>query len=339
MNKKNITVVMGGPSEEHEISLKTGFEMIRHLDTEKYEIAALVIDREKRFYFAPEGVAVTSEALNNPSESDFFEGPFSPVNALPIWETCDFALLGLHGEFGEDGVFQGYLETIDIPYSGCSIFASALGMHKIAAKKLFEGSGIPTPPYAVYRQGDSIEMIAARHGFPCFVKAPQSGSSKLLGKADNFEQLELMLTEFIKEAKSVLVEAVIEGDEFSCPVLEINGEVKALPPVYIKPAEGHFFDYEAKYLGKSEEIVPAPFDDETIKLIQKAAVAVHITLECDTYSRTDVIMKEGIPYVLEVNTLPGFTAQSLFPQAYAASGGTFTQLLDKLIKSKLQYKE
>ena len=335
MNKINITVVMGGPSEEHEVSLKTGFEMITHLDTSKYDVSAVVVSKSKQFYYATTINSITSEDLLNPSSSEAFTGPFAPASSFDIWKNCDLVLLGLHGEFGENGVFQGYLETINVKYAGCNVFSSALGMHKGASKKIFESSGIPTAPFTLYRKNDNIDMIVARIGLPCFVKAPQSGSSKLLGRADNREELEDMLNEFIKVSSSVLVERLITGDEFSCPVLEVDGVPTAYPPVYIKPNEGHYFDYEAKYEGLSDEIVPAPFDDKILDMLKNVALAVHKVLECRGLSRTDIILYENTPYVLEVNTLPGFTSQSLFPKSFASIGGSFSALLDIIIKEAL----
>lgn len=336
-DRKRIYVVMGGPSEEHEISLKTGYEIITHLDTALYDVSALVISREKLFYLASTTKDITPQDFEAPENSHYFAPPANAADTRDIWDACDVAFLGLHGSFGEDGVIQGYLETLDIPYTGCGVTASAIGMHKTLAKKVFEASGIPTPPYSVYRAGDSIERIAQMHGFPCFVKAPQSGSSKLLGRADSQEELHRMLEEFIQEADSVLVETTITGDEFSCPVLQLpDGSAKALPPVYIKPKiEGHFFDYEAKYKGESEEICPIPHNKSTEELIQRAALAVHTVLECRGLSRTDIIIHDEIPYVLEVNTLPGFTSESLFPKAYKADGGTFSELLNTLIATSL----
>jgi D-alanine-D-alanine ligase len=214
-------------------------------------------------------------------------------------------------------------------------------MHKILAKKVFEASGIPTPQYSVFRHDGGefeIKKILAKHKFPVFVKAPQSGSSKLMGRAENEQQLRNLLTELGNECESILVETGITGgDEFSCPVIEKNGVAKALMPIYIKPnnAEG-YFDYNAKYLGESEEICPPPppFNKkETIEYIQRTAVAVHTALDCNNYSRTDIILKDGIAYVLEINTLPGMTAQSLLPKAFSVDGGKFSELLDIIIRN------
>jgi len=338
MKKQRIAVVMGGPSAEHEISLKTGFQVVSNLNRNKYEIFAVVVSKDKKFYLARSTAGITLNDIENFQTSPLFKGGFNPCNSLIVWDGVDVAFLALHGDFGEDGTIQGYLQTLGIKYTGCGVVSSAIGMHKILAKKVFEASGIPTPQYSVFRQGageSDIKKIMAKHKFPVFVKAPQSGSSKLMGRAENEQQLRNLLTELKSECKSILVEtAIIGGDEFSCPILEKDGVATALMPIFIKPAnkEG-YFDYNAKYLGESEEICPPPHDKETIDLIQRTAVAVHTALECDSYSRTDIILKDGIGYVLEINTLPGMTAQSLLPKAYAVEGGTFGELLDRIIEN------
>jgi D-alanine-D-alanine ligase len=217
------------------------------------------------------------------------------------------------------------------------VVSSAIGMHKILAKKVFEASGIPTPAYCVYRKGDGenkIKEILAKLLLPLFVKAPQSGSSKLMYRVNTEQELKNAIEELSKECKSILIESSIDGDEFSCPVLEKNGVVTALTPIYIKPknADG-FFDYNAKYLGESEEICPPPHDKYTIELLKRTAIAVHKALECDGYSRVDIIVKDEIGFVLEINTLPGMTAASLFPLAFGVDGGNFSGLLDLIIEN------
>ena len=339
MRKQRIAVVMGGPSAEHEISLKTGFQVVANLDRNKYDVSAVVASREMMFYIARNTLGISQSDIENFQSSPFFKGEFKPCSSMLIWDNVDIAFLALHGEFGEDGTIQGYLRTLGIRYTGCGVLSSAIGMHKILAKKVFEASGIPTPNYSVYRQGGSefdIKKIVAKHKFPVFVKAPQSGSSKLMGRADTELQLRNLLNELSEECKSVLVEtAITGGDEFSCPVIEKGGVPTALLPIYIKPKnKDGYFDYNAKYLGESDEICPPPppFNKkETIELIQRTAVAVHTALECDSYSRTDIILKDNTAFVLEINTLPGMTAASLLPMAYAAEGGNFSELLDLII--------
>jgi len=344
MTKLNITVIMGGPSAEHEISLKTGFQVISNLSKSKYTVSALVVSKDTKFYFARSTVGISEYDIENFCCSPFFKGGFNPCSSLLVWDNVDIAFLALHGEFGEDGTIQGYLRTLGIKYTGCGVVSSAVGMHKILAKKVFEASGIPTPQYSVFRQGAGefeIKKIVAKHKFPVFVKAPQSGSSKLMGRAENEPQLRNLLLELSNDCKSVLVEtAITGGEEFSCPVIEKNGTPTALQPIFIKPNnKDGYFDYNAKYLGESKEICPPPppFDNkETIDLLQRTAIAVHTALECDSYSRTDIILKDGIAYVLEINTLPGMTSASLLPKSFAVDGGSFGELLDIIIENAIK---
>ncbi|MDR0303585.1 MAG: D-alanine--D-alanine ligase [Chitinispirillales bacterium] len=340
MEKKKIVVVMGGPSAEHEISLKTGFQILSNLDKNKYSVSALVISKNKEFRFAQNTIQITQEDINNAETSPFFRGGYKPCNSMLIWENVSGAFLALHGEFGEDGVFQGYLDTIGVKYTGCGVLSSAVGMNKIFAKKIFEASGITTPPYSIFRKGDSeneIKEILAKHRFPLFVKAPQSGSSKLMSKVENEQDLRSAIKDISKNCNSILVESNVKGDEFSCPVIEIKGELRVLSPIYIKPKNSAgFFDYNAKYLGESEEICPPPHDKEIIELIQKTAISVHKVLECRGYSRTDIIVQDSVAYVLEINTLPGMTSTSLIPKSFAAEGGNFSELLDIIIDNMLK---
>jgi len=340
MEKKKIVVVMGGPSAEHEISLKTGFQVVANLDKNKYSVSALVISKNKDFWFAQNTIQITQEDISNVEISPFFKGGYRPCNSMLIWENVSGAFLALHGEFGEDGVFQGYLDTIGVKYTGCGVLSSAVGMHKILAKKVFDASDIATPPYSIFRKSDDesvIKEILLKHSFPLFVKAPQSGSSKLMSRVENEQDLRSAIKELSASCNSILVEESVKGDEFSCPVIEINGELRALSPIYIKPKNAvGFFDYNAKYLGESEEICPPPHDKETVELIQKTAVAVHKVLECRGYSRSDIIVRDKTAYVLEINTLPGMTAASLIPKAFAAEGGSFGELLDVIVGDMLK---
>ncbi|MCL2844592.1 MAG: D-alanine--D-alanine ligase [Chitinivibrionia bacterium] len=334
---KKIAVIMGGPSAEHEISLKTGFQIVNNLDRKKYDVSAIVVSVDKKFFFAKNTEELSANDIENFENSPLFDSGRSPCDCASLWEGTDLAFLALHGEFGEDGVIQGYLQTLGIKHTGCGVVSSAIGMHKILAKKVFESSGIPTPSYSVFRKGDGdnkIREILARYSFPLFVKAPQSGSSKLMYRVKTEEELRQAIEKLKDECKSILVEAGIKGDEFSCPVLEKDGVPAALTPIYIKPknAEG-YFDYNAKYLGESEEICPPPHDKETIDLVKRVAVAVHTALECDGYSRTDIIVSNECAFVLEVNTLPGMTSASLFPLAFSVDGGNFSGLLDRIIEN------
>ncbi len=343
--KKKVIVAMGGPSAEHEVSLATGREILKHLDTTKYESRILIITQEKQFFYSDVDISSLQEQeFSAPHTSSHFTGPVAPAQSQDIWDGMDVVVLALHGEFGEDGLFQGFLDTIDIPYTGSGVFASAVGMEKIASKYLFEQQGIPTPPYSVYRidgSGISVDDIMSKHGFPCYAKCPQSGSSRLMGRAESRQDLESMLEQFSEHASNILIESNIDGDEFSCPVLEYpDGTTKALPPILIRPVSSLYFDYTAKYTdGACEEIVPAPCSDELSNRMQEVALQAHILLKCRGISRTDMMVKDDSIYVMETNTLPGLTSASLVPKSFAATGGTYTGLLDILIETTLAGKK
>jgi len=333
---------MGGPSAEHEVSLHSGLEVLKFIDHDTWSVRAVLISREREFFFADmdNKPPLTYDELLNPDSSRSLEGPFSPDNAASVWDSCKAAFLALHGSFGEDGLIQGYLECIGMPYTGSGVYASAVAMNKIASKHLFIQNGIPTPPYSLYGPRfaeSSAEEIARKHGFPCFVKCPQSGSSRLMGRASNLSGLTALLEEFSNQTKEILVETAITGTEFTCGVLEDDsGKLFALPPVEIRP-KATFFDYTAKYsTNGSEEIVPAPQPPDIVARIQETACRVHEAIGCYGVSRTDMILSGGTLYVLETNTLPGLTSNSLIPKSYNAIGGSFTSLIDTLIKQALR---
>jgi D-alanine-D-alanine ligase len=337
-----VNVVMGGPSVEHEISLRSGLEVMANIDKNAYSVRAVVVSEKKRFFFGEPGdQPLTSSDLKNPSSSGRFSGPFAPSSSAPVWEKCDVAFLALHGSFGEDGVIQGYLDTIGIPYTGSGVCASAVAMDKVVSKFIYVNSGLAVPPWSVYGKAypeTTAASIAGKHGFPCFVKCPQSGSSRLLGRAPDKISLDRLLAELSLHADRLLIETAINGIEFSCGILEKDGgELTALPPIEIRPkASGpnSFFDYTAKYTdGGSEEIVPAPRPEKLLKRIKDAALTAHTAIGCGGVSRTDMMYADDTLYVLETNTLPGLTPNSLLPKAYGAAGGTYAGLLDTMIRT------
>lgn len=339
-----INVVMGGPSAEHEISLLTGREILLHINRSNYTLRAVVVNHKKEFYFSDIKDSIPDAAdLADPAGSPGFSGPFIPSDSGPVWEGCDAALLALHGSFGEDGVFQGFLETLGIPYTGSGVFASSVSMDKIASKRIFINVGLNTPPYSIFGKNHTDltpAIIAEKHGFPCFVKCPQSGSSRLMGAAADLSELECLLNELSKSSEEILVETAVKGEEYSCPVLERpDGTLEALPPVLIRPLKSAFFDFEAKYTkGASEEIVPAPVKGSVLKRIKQAALLAHSALHCRGISRTDMILENDRLYVLEINTLPGLTTASLVPKSFAAAGGNYAELLDILIMAAVSGK-
>ncbi len=231
-------------------------------------------------------------------------------------EKIGVALLALHGRGGEDGEIQKTLEKEGIKYTGSGVETSKIGMNKILFKKIVEKQGILVP-----KNGDKI---------PCVVKPADGGSSVGVSIVKTKSQLEKAIKLAQKFSKKIIIEEYIEGKEFSCGVLG-NEKAVALPVIEII-SHNNFFDYEAKYeVGKAQEICPAKISDILTKKIQETTLKLYKSLNCRGYARVDVIVSRGKVYVLEINTLPGMTGNSLFPKEAKAVGIEYPQLLDKII--------
>ena len=247
----------------------------------------------------------------------------------------DFAFINLHGSPGEDGLVQALLERMTLPFQGADSRSSLLALNKAVAKQIFEDAGLTTPAW---------EFIPARHvrswrpslPFPLVVKPNTGGSSLGVSIVSTQEELDACLNLPATAGQDLLAEVLIRGQELTCGVLE--GE--ELPPILIQPKRGVFFDYESKYMaGATEEICPAPVSAELTATLQRMARTAHEALGLSDYSRADFMVDEnGIPHILEVNTLPGMTATSLLPQEAQAVGMSFEALLARLIELGLRKK-
>jgi D-alanine-D-alanine ligase len=308
MKQLQLALIAGGKSAEREVSLKSGEQVFQALDKSKYVIRRYdpKDDLERLVREAPE---------------------------------IDAALVIMHGRGGEDGSLQGLLDLLDIPYQGSGILGSALGMNKELSKILYQQAGLNVPRAIFFNEAEapSVQEIEARLGLPAVIKPVNEGSSIGVTIARTPEDLEAGLQAAFAYDKRVLVEQCLKGVEITGGVLG-NDRLTALPLVEIIPSESYtFFDYEAKYKpGASTEICPARLDPDQTRQAQAAALAAHRALNCQGYSRTDMIVKDGEVYVLETNTIPGMTATSLFPQAAKVMGLDFPQLLDKLIELALE---
>jgi D-alanine-D-alanine ligase len=251
----------------------------------------------------------------------------------------DTALIILHGPFGEDGTVQGLLDLLNIPYQGSGVLGSAVAMNKLVSKQLYQQVGLPVPPYLALKRSDTVDPagIAARLGLPVVIKPVQGGSSVGMSIVRSEKDLPGAIQKAFAYDTAVLVEAYIDGIEITAGVLG-NSAPEALPLIEIIPDKNHeFFDYEAKYTaGVTQEICPARIDAALTEKARTYAVTAHEVLGCRGYSRTDLMLKGHDLFVLETNTIPGMTATSLFPQAAAAVGLPFGQLLDRLIELSLE---
>ncbi|KKO55448.1 D-alanine--D-alanine ligase [Paenibacillus sp. DMB20] len=295
-----VGVIMGGVSSEYEVSLMTGREMVKHLDPNKYEVIPIVITQREELVDAVKGL--------------------------------DFALLALHGPFGEDGTVQGTLETLGIPYSGSGVLSSSLCMDKDLSKKILRCEGVQTPDWLCWSSmADFSEEAVEQLDYPVMVKPVSGGSSIGVEKVNGSRELRSAVQKAFAEDSSVMIERYIKGQEITCSI--VNDEL--LPILGIEAMQGDWFDYSAKYEagGADEQVVALPL--ETLEQVRAGAWASYKALKCSVYARIDMMLLDGIPYVLEVNTLPGMTETSLLPKSAHAAGLTFSTLLDRIIAVSL----
>jgi D-alanine-D-alanine ligase len=310
-----VAVVMGGMSSEHEVSLSSGREAFRALDRRRYRPVEVVIERDGQWRvdgIGRGGALEGAEALRRAG--------------------CGIALLMLHGQRGEDGTIQGFLDAVGIPYTGTGVVGSALAWDKIAAKRLAASAGIAVARDLVLPPATAAD-VEPTLGFPVFVKDPCGGSSLEVRPAGDPPALRRAIADL--GSSRLLVEAAVEGRELTVPILDdTDGIPRALPVVEIR-SKGGFFDYENKYTpGVAEEIVPAPVPPLVSRRVEEAALAVHRLLGLRAMSRSDFILRDdGTPVFLEVNTIPGMTPNSLLPKAAAAAGIAFPEVLARLLES------
>lgn len=311
MSARKVAVLMGGLSSEREISLKTGSQIIKALQRKGYD-------------------AVGIDAAEDLVERLKAEDP-------------DVCFVALHGRFGEDGTVQGLLELLGYAYTGSGVLASALGMDKIASKKIFKADGIPTPDFTIAR-GDEFaadprgieERILLEVGLPLVVKPSREGSTIGMTIVRTAPQLGKALKCAFQFDESALAERFISGTEVTVGILG-NDKLQALPTMEITTKTG-FYDYKAKYTkGLSQHIIPARIPEEQRQHAQELAIKAHRAIGCCGFSRVDLIVdKRGKPYVLEVNTIPGMTELSLFPEAARAAGIEFDDLVERIVEMALE---
>ena len=296
-----VGVIMGGISSEREISLKSGKSIIENIDKNKYEVIPVVIDEK--------------------------------VDIINKVKDLDFALLALHGKFGEDGTVQSVLQTLDIPYSGCGPLTSALCMDKDLTKTVLEANGIRTARWLNVKSVEEIDYEAIENiGYPVFIKPTNGGSSVATFKIYDKEKVQEAVEEGLKWDTEVMIEEFIDGNEITCPVFDN----KLFPVIAIKP-KSDFFDYTQKYSENGADEVLVELEEDLYKEVKEMALKTYKALKCEVYSRIDMIVnKEGTPYILEVNTHPGMTAASLFPKSAKGEGYSFSEFLDLIIETSLK---
>lgn len=323
--KKNVAIVWGGYSSEIIVSAKSMAGIYSFLDKDKYAVYKVKIDKE--------GWTVDLDGQVSPVDKNDFSFVCPKENKKVVF---DFAYITIHGTPGEDGRLQGYLEMLGIPYSSCSMMASSLTMNKFVCNHFLKNFGIHVAE-SVYLSQDSnykVENIADRLGFPQFVKPNTGGSSFATTKVKTIGELQQAIEVAHKETPGVIIERFISGTEVTCGCYKVKGKEVAFPITEVV-TKNEFFDYEAKYEGKVEEITPARISDELTEKIQKLALKIYDLVDAKGIIRVDFIISDNVPFLLEVNTTPGMTTTSFIPQQVAAAGLNITHVLSEIIDNEL----
>lgn len=314
--KQTVAVVMGGPSAEHQISLQSGAAMLANIGP-NYQAIKIVITKDGRWLWEAEEQSLSlGQAMRR------------------LVSKKAIVLIALHGSYGEDGTLQAILEKYKIAYTGSGVAASLMAMDKNTSQEIYADCGLVVPKSLAInnRQYVVTKQVLASLPLPVVVKPARQGSSVGVHIVNSLGEFEPAVDDAFKNDQQIIVQQFIAGRELSCGVLQIDGQLKALPPTEIRPLKADFFDYKSKYEdGGSEVITPAKIPAQTTSAVQEIALRAHQALGCEGYSRTDVIWNDQGIYVIETNTLPGMTEHSILPQQAKAAGISLQQLLENLL--------
>lgn len=327
-------IVYGGVSTEHDISVMSAKSVIENLDKEKYEIHEIYINKYGKWY----------EVIDNEKEEIY--------NLIWALKKLDVVFPILHGLGGEDGTIQGMLEMLQVPYVGCKVLASSVGMDKVYTKIIFEKAGIPEAPYVYIKKKENgyiivnenfkeeefkVESITKKLNYPMFVKPSNSGSSVGVKKATNNEELKMAIENAGQYDNKILIEQGINAREVECAILD-GTEVRASTVGEIISTE-EFYSFDAKYnIPESKTIIPADISKEQIEQIQKLAIRAFKAIDGSGLARVDFFIEKDTNkiYINEINTMPGFTKISMYPKLFEAVGIKYSELLDKLIANAIK---
>ncbi len=322
MIMKTIAVVAGGDSSEYEISVKSAVAISNSLSS-RY-ITYIVMIRGTNWYWED-----SKGRYFNVDKNDFS----LVTDEYRIKFDCVF--IAIHGTPGENGLLQGYFDILNIPYTSCGAFCSALTFNKQACKLYLKEYNIPMAGAILIRKGDTFDPVSVidQTGLPCFVKPNNSGSSFGVSKVRKKEELLSAVEKAFKESNEVLIETFLEGREVACGVVKTKKDSFVFPVTEII-SKNEFFDFEAKYTsGVSDEITPADMPSEITFEVQRLSSHIYDLLGCSGIVRADFIVVGKKPYFLEINTVPGMTKESIFPKMIAAAGMTPEDIYSKVIEN------
>jgi len=353
--KLRVGVIFGGKSGEHEISLLSAASVMQAIDKDKYEVVPIGITKEGRWLASGDPLkalragearhALPAALLGDPSHKAILQlKEDKHGHSATRLAELDVVFPVLHGPLGEDGTVQGLLELANIPYVGAGVAASALGMDKALMKSIFKVRGLPVAEHLVIKRRDwranperVREEIEARLGYPCFVKPANLGSSVGVSKVHSSEELAPALDRAAGYDRKMLAEkAVRMAREIECSVLG-NDEPIASVLGEVIPA-GEFYDYRSKYIDPVQLIIPAQLEPAKAQEMQELAIRAFLAIDCAGMARVDFLMEreDGVVYINEINTVPGFTAVSMYPKLWEASGLSYPGLIDRLIELALE---
>jgi D-alanine-D-alanine ligase len=358
VSKTRVVILFGGRSAEHEVSLLSARNVFVALDRDRFEPVLVGIDKQGRWRFESEqtllqasgdprtlSLAAAGQALEVPVHPD--TGELAAARAVLRHDDVVFPVL--HGTYGEDGTVQGLLELADIAYVGPGHLGSAIGMDKDVAKRLLDQAGIPVVPWRLAIAADwrrdraAVLARASELGYPVFVKPANAGSSVGVNKVKHPTELEPALRAGFQFDTKVLVEAAVNAREIECAVLGNDDPQASMPAEIVVHHRDGFYSYDAKYVdaGGSEARIPADLPPELIERVRALAVATFRCLELAGLARVDFFLDRdsGALYVNEVNTIPGFTAISMYPKMWEASGVPPKQLVSRLIELAIERRQ
>lgn len=318
---KNIAIIMGGYSSEFKISITSGNVVYQFLDKSKFKGYRIHILKEKWVY-------VDNENYEFPIDKNDFSVLIDNARI-----NFDAIFNAIHGTPGEDGLMQGYFELLGIPQSSCDYYQAALTFNKRDLLSVLKPYGIQSATSFYLNKGDSInnKEIVEKVGLPCFVKPNKSGSSFGISKVRTEDELPIAIDTAYKEDNEIIIESFLDGIEVSVGVINFKGNITVLPITEIV-SENDFFDYEAKYLGKSQEITPARISDEMTQKVGAIAKRAYEILKMKGFSRSEFIIVGNEPFMLEMNTIPGLTKESLIPQQAKVAGIDLEDLFTNAIE-------
>ncbi|KIX22662.1 D-alanine--D-alanine ligase [Flavobacterium sp. 316] len=321
---KNVAIIMGGYSSEYKISLTSGGVVYNNLNKEKYNAFPIHILKEKW--------VCVKENIEYPIDKNDFT---TTINGEKIF--FDVVFNAIHGTPGEDGLMQAYFELLKMPHTSCDYYQAALTFNKRDLLSVLKPYGIKTATSHYLNLGDEINVdeILKTIGLPCFIKPNKSGSSFGISKVKTIEEFLPAIEIAYKEDNEIIIESFLDGTEVSVGVIKYKGETKVLPITEIV-SDNDFFDYEAKYLGQSQEITPARISDELKHKIETVAKKAYEVLKMKGFSRSEFIIVNNEPHMLEMNTVPGLTNESILPQQANEAGISLAQLFENAIEEALK---